>query len=151
VALAGDENILICPGVGGPFKNGKTWTYESYGHVLGYNYLGGHKDLPWERNDQVTANWQSPQKTSDNPMFPLVTELNAWTTGEKRTWAPHGKWGPIREFADQGTGGITSKEAGAAGGNIGFLDGSATWKPIEQMDIYQGSRNRPSDGCLSYW
>lgn len=151
VALAGDERVLVCPSVGGPFSNGRTWEYESYGYVLGYNYLGGHQGLPWEPHSSVTADWQSPQTTSDNAMLPIVTELNAWTAGEQRTWAPHGKRGPIRNFADEGTGGMTSKEAGAVGGNIGLLNGAVDWKPIEQMDIHQGSRTRPTDGCLSYW
>ncbi len=151
VEFAEDERVFVCPGAGGPFRNGRTWKYEPYGRVLGYNYLGGHQGLPWERNDQVTADWKSPQVLSDKRRLPLITELNAWTVEGKRTWAPHGKHGPIKGFANEGMGGMTSRDAGAAGGNIALLDGSVEWKSIEKMDIYQGSRNHTIDGCVSYW
>jgi prepilin-type N-terminal cleavage/methylation domain-containing protein len=147
--LFGQPTVLECPWLGGPFKNTGGWYYPGYGYVIGYNYLGGHEATPWP----VPAGcepWKSPQRVSDRTTVPILTELNAWTTGEQRTWAPHGTTGPITQYGDVGKGGMTSKEAGAAGGNSCMIDGSASWKGISTMKYYQGSQVRPN-GCRTMW
>jgi hypothetical protein len=145
-----DQRLLECPWLGGPFKNTGGWYYQGYGYVLGYNYLGGHRATPWPAPPGF-AQWKSPQKTSDRTTVPILTELNAWTTSEHRTWAPHGTTGPITQYGDIGQGGMTSKEAGAAGGNSCMMDGSVSWKHITNMKYYQGSQAHSNGGCLTMW
>lgn len=145
----GHQKVLECPWLGGPFQNKGGWYYSGYGYVIGYNYLGGHRATPWAAPPGYET-WKSPQKTTDVTRMPILTELNAWTTGERRTWAPHGKTGPITEYGDLDKGGMTSKEAGAAGGNSCGMDGSASWKDISKMKYYQGSQSQPS-GCQTMW
>jgi hypothetical protein len=43
--------------------------------------------------------------------------------------------------------GATSADVGAAGGNIGLLDGSVSWKNINQMRVYRGSQMWGDGGC----
>lgn len=143
VKYSGDEKILICPWLGKPFNTPGGWVYREY-NVIGYNYLGGHPDTPWSGPNE----WISPQSTSDRSEMPLVTELNAWCVSEKMTFAPHGKRGAILEGGDacnRSANGIPSQEIGAEGGNIGLLDGSVSWKNIENMKVYNGG------GCETAW
>jgi hypothetical protein len=88
------------------------------------------------------------------PATPLVTELNAWSEGEGMTFAPHGANGAIMESGHSGNPnleGIPSGEIGAAGGHIGRLDGSVTWKSMRDMKIYRGSRSWDEMGCFTAW
>jgi prepilin-type N-terminal cleavage/methylation domain-containing protein len=149
IDLIGHNKILECPWVGGPFKNTDGWYYTGYGYVIGYNYLGGHQGTPWPVPSTIYSQWESPQKITERPNQPLITELNAWVGGENRTFAPHGLRGPITQFAELGKGGFSSKEAGAVGGNIGMLDGSIYWKYIEDMKTYIGSLM--NEGCITTW
>lgn len=151
VAILGSYDALKCPWLGKPFTEPGGWYYNGYGYVIGYNYLGGHKGTPWPAVGMANAEWKSPQKNTDNPNLPIVTELNAWTMGERRTFAPHGPWGSLLVYGEIGLGGIPSEEIGAAGGNVGKLDGSASWKNMSDMKIYIGSRMHPTDGCVTAW
>lgn len=147
----GNERVFFCPWVGGPFSGSEGWVYGGYGYVIGYNYLGGHRGTPWPLAGPAEAVWESPQVSTRKSHVLILTELNAWTAGEKRTFAPHGKTGPITRYADFGKGGMTAKEAGAAGGNVGYLDGSFEWRDIRHMKIYRGSRQHEDVGCYAYW
>jgi hypothetical protein len=104
----------------------------------------------------VIANtlWTSPQRTTDDNTLPVVTELNAWSSSEDKIFAPHGAYGPILKQGDssnQGSGGAPSAQIGAAGGHLGLLDGSVTWKEMRQMRIYRGSRMWDAGGCFTAW
>lgn len=145
----GDCRLLECPWLGGPFKAKGGWYYPGYGYVIGYNYLGGHRGTPWDAPIGY-AKWKSPQKLTELATLPILTELNAWTTGEHRTWAPHGLRGPITEYGDKDKGGMSAKKAGAAGGNSCLIDGSVSWKDISKMKYYCGSQTTFS-GCLTMW
>ncbi|UCD30288.1 MAG: DUF1559 domain-containing protein [Planctomycetota bacterium] len=154
----GDERILICPSMREPFTMPGGWyhnEYGNYGFIIGYNYLGGHSETPWPLVGRANAKWYSPHKVSTSKAsIPLVTELNAWTTGGNMTFAPHGKTGAIHiadDFSNSGLNGIPSQEIGAVGGNIGLIDGSVTWKPMEDMKIYRGSRLHGMRGCFAAW
>jgi hypothetical protein len=71
-----------------------------------------------------------------------------------QTFAPHGKSGPILEGLDASNpsaAGATPAEIGAAGGNIGLLDGSVSWKSIKQMRVYRGSQQWDESGCWAMW
>jgi len=158
VEIIGDERSLSCPWLREPFDQPGGWYYvfegEDYGYVLGYNYLGGHKGTPWPRIDPATAEWVSPQRSFDRPATPLVTELNAWSTGEMMTFAPHGARGAILESGHSGNvslEGAPSEQIGAVGGHIGCLDGSVSWKHIRDMKIYRGSRQWDDTGCFTTW
>jgi prepilin-type N-terminal cleavage/methylation domain-containing protein len=152
----GSADSLGCPWLCKPFTDPGGFYYGDdpdepegrYGYILGYNYLGGHNATPWLPSaDQ----WISPQKTTDSPYMPLVTELNTWVSEKNWTFAPHGKKGPIFEAGDstnQSQGGVHSKELGAAGGNIGLLDGSVSWKHMKDMKVRKSSRGQ---GCFSAW
>lgn len=151
VKVIGSYDALMCPWLGEPFTDPDGWFYSGYGYVIGYNYLGGHKGTPWPLVGMANAEWKSPQSTTDSPSLPIVTELNAWTAGERRTFAPHGPRGAILYYGDIGHGGIPSEQIGAAGGNIGLLDGSASWKQMADMKIYRGSRLHGTSGCFTAW
>jgi len=151
VKFAGNHRILMCAWLGEPFTDPNGWYYDGYGYVIGYNYLGGHEDTPWPVLGMANAEWESPQSTTDRPSLPIVTELNAWSTGEGRTFAPHGPRGPILQYGQPGIGGIPSEQIGAAGGNVGLLDGSASWKKMPDMKIYRGSHFHGIGGCFTAW
>ena len=152
--IIGDRECLSCPWLREPFDEPNGWYYEDYGYVLGYNYLGGHKGTPWPRMDPATAEWKSPQRSFDKASAPVVTELNAWSTDEMMTFAPHGPRGAILESGHSGNEsfeGAPSEEIGAVGGHVGWLDGSVSWKHIRDMKIYRGSRRWDDAGCYTTW
>ncbi len=151
VDILGDHKTMQCPWLREPFNGPDGWYYSGYGYVIGYNYLGGHQGTPWPLAGMADERWKSLQQITDRLVSPLVTELNAWTVGENRTFAPHGKRGPILQYGNIGTGGIPSEQTGAVGGNIGMLDGSVYWKKIGDMKIHIGSRMHPVDGCVTAW
>ena len=158
VNIIGDERCLSCPWLRKPFDVPGGWYYvfegEDYGYVIGYNYLGGHKGTPWPRMDPANAEWKSPQRSFDRPSTPIVTELNAWSTGEMMTFAPHGANGAILESGHAGNEsfeGAPSEQIGAVGGHVGRLDGSVSWKHIRDMRIYRGSRRWDDLGCYTTW
>lgn len=151
---AGDKAVLSCPWLRAPFDGEDGWyDEEGQGYVLGYNYLGGHLETPWEPiNDGCI--WLSPQSTGDKGSMPLVTELNAWSIAHDKTFAPHGPWGAImrgNDATNEGLGGISSKEIGAIGGNVGLLDGSVSWKHISDMKVYQGYVGGDQTSCITMW
>ena len=158
VGIIGDESSLSCPWLREPFDQPGGWYYvlegQEYGYVLGYNYLGGHKGTPWPLVGPATAEWVSPRRSIDAPSKPLVTELNAWSTGEMKTFAPHGRRGAILQAGDTGNTsaeGASSEQIGAVGGHVGCLDGSVSWRHIRDMKIYRGSRLWDDSGCFTAW
>jgi hypothetical protein len=78
---------------------------------------------------------------TDDPSLVLVSDMNDWSLGYGQTFAPHGRNGPILNGDPSNPGaGKTSAEIGAAGGNVGLLDGSVSWVNIGKMQVYRGSR-----------
>jgi len=160
VELIGDERILHCPSLGKPFTGPGGWYIPQNGYMIGYNYLGGHRDTPWlpaadgDIDSEEYEEWLSPQKTSAKGNLALVTELNTWSTYVYNlyTFAPHGPRGSITEAGDcrnSSAGGIRSDELGAIGGNQGNLDGSGTWKHIENMKVRRATY--PFTSCYAMW
>lgn len=139
IKILGDHRSMECSWLKEPFGGDELWYYDGYGYVLGYNYLGGHTDTPWSIVNPGVQEWKSPQRNTDPSNVELVTELNFWVPGD-RTFAPHGLRGPINKYHKPFSGGMTPKQAGAVGGNIGLLDGSVSWKKMEDMKVYRGSR-----------
>lgn len=102
-----------------------------WGCLLGYQLLGGHLD--WT----VQAGWVSPQKSTESGTLPLVADANQWCPVDTWTIAPHGARGPItRNPSTLPPGGMSASSLGAAGGNVGCLDGSVAWKPMRLMTEY---------------
>jgi len=158
VQIIGDERSLSCPWLREPFNQPGGWYYvfegQDYGYVLGYNYLGGHKGTPWPLLGPANAMWVSPQRSFESGSRPIVTELNAWSTGEMKTFAPHGSRGAILEDGSSTNAsmeGASSEQIGAVGGHVGCLDGSVAWKHIKDMSIYRGSRLWDEVGCFTAW
>jgi prepilin-type N-terminal cleavage/methylation domain-containing protein len=160
VALIGDDQILQCPSLSSPFKDPNGWFIPGNGYLIGYNYLGGHRETPWvpvadstiDPNDYEA--WVSPQKASAKGHLVLVTELNTWSTYEYNlyTFAPHGAQGAITESGDSrnsSVGGIRSDELGAIGGNQGALDGSVGWTRIGDMKVRRATY--PFTSCYALW
>jgi prepilin-type N-terminal cleavage/methylation domain-containing protein len=150
---SGDPRIIECPNLGKPFGQPEGWYYPDYGFVIGYNYLGGHQSTPWPDYYEFTG-FVSPQTTGDDPTLPLVTDINDWSPGFGKTFAPHGANGPVlrdSDFSNPSAAGASSKAIGAVGGNVGLLDGSVTWKNIGQMRPYRGSRLWDDNGCFGVW
>jgi len=153
IQYGGSRKILECPGLGPPINQPDGWYYAGWGYVIGYNYLGSHTDTPWPRFRSFQG-WISPQRSTDNPSLVLVTDMNDWSPGYGKSFAPHGQNGPILRAADFGNpeaDGASSLAIGAAGGNVGLLDGSVAWKPIGKMTPYRGSRLWGSGGCFAVW
>ncbi|MCL4176895.1 MAG: DUF1559 domain-containing protein [Verrucomicrobia bacterium] len=153
VTYTGDPRLLECPGLPKPFLREGGWVYPDYGYVIGYNYLGGHRDTPWPQFREF-AGWISPQRSTDDPRLILFTDLNDWSPGYGRTFAAHMRGGAVIRDGEQGdpeAAGLTSREVGAQGGHVAMLDGAVRWKAIEQMKSYRGSRLWGSGGCFAVW
>ncbi len=153
ILYAGSHRMLECPGLGPPFGTSEGWYYRDEGYVLGYNYLGGHTNTPWPSFEGF-AGWRSPQQTSEDPTLVLFSELNDWSPGYRKSFAPHGRAGPILrggDFSNPSAAGASSRDLGAQGGNVGRLDGSVLWVPVDRMRLYRGSRLWGNGGCFAMW
>ncbi len=156
------QQLVHCPSFAAHFMNNASvqWETEGRGYVIGYNYHGGHTNTPWPAVTGSTATWISPQRLTDPSTLVLVSDMNDWSHTDGRTWAPHGKNGPILNGTDAsnlgafgpfGGGGQSSALIGAMGGNVGLLDGSVSWRNINRMQVYQGSLGWRDDGCIAMW
>lgn len=150
------QKLMECPNFGEYFIKkhiDRSFDEKQYGYVFGYNYHGGHVNTPWP--PLVASNvWVSPQKFSDDSMLVLLSDMNDWSPGYGQSFAPHGKNGPVLRGGDVSNidaGGSTSADIGSKGGNVGLLDGSVSWRPIEKMRIYRGSQMWDDNGCWAMW
>ncbi|MGA2659781.1 MAG: prepilin-type N-terminal cleavage/methylation domain-containing protein [Verrucomicrobiota bacterium] len=121
------------------------------GYYIGYCYMGG-------RTMPADCHWKPPIKSTDVPdhsnsnyvytaQLVLFADINTWASW----WvtAPHGKNGVIlspvdHQFYYEPSKGQTSAQMGAMGGNVCYLDGSATWKKMKNM--YQDFMTYSEDG-----
>ncbi len=157
VQYTANARMLHCPSFGDWFitqQAERPFEEIEYGHVIGYNYHGGHTNTPWRPLPGHTATWLSPQRLTDNPTLVLLSDMNDWSPLYQQTFAPHGKNGLILEGiepSNTGRAGVSSADIGALGGNVGLLDGSVAWKKIQAMEIYRGSQQWDADGCWAMW
>jgi len=96
----------------------------------------------------------SPQHTEQDSQLPLVTDINDWSPGLSKTFAPHAANGPVShayDFSNPSAVGASSKDIGAVGGNVGLLDGSVSWKNIKQMKPWRGSQLWDNGSCFALW
>ncbi|HWY75162.1 MAG TPA: hypothetical protein VN281_06075 [Verrucomicrobiae bacterium] len=148
----GNARLLACPNLTRPFDRPQGWRFHEHGIALGYNYLGGHSGTPWTATGGCT-NWVSPQTEHDDGALTLITDINDWSPASGKAFATHSNRGLVikNDDADNGAVYTTSRDIGAAGGNIGLLDGSVAWKSIRQMQNFDGSRFWGYSGCLAAW
>src|SRR6185369_3211007 len=93
---AGDnEQRVHCPSFAEYFivkQRQRPFEEQEYGFVIGYNYHGGHTNTPWPSITGTNgARWISPQRLTDSSSLVLVSDMNDWSPGYGRTFAPHGK------------------------------------------------------------
>jgi prepilin-type N-terminal cleavage/methylation domain-containing protein len=155
VQYSGSDRMASCPSFADYFIDKqplRSFDEQEYGFVVGYNYHGGHTNTPWPAISG-TNQWISPQRLTDDPGLVLVSDMNDWSPGYQQTFAPHGGSGPVLngDYSNPDAGGKTSAEIGAAGGNLGLLDGSVSWKAVNQMRIYRGSQMWGDGGCWAMW
>lgn len=159
VQYLNNQQMVHCPSFAAYFQSGASFELEAsgYGYVIGYNYHGGHTNTPWPAVTGRSAQWISPQRLTDSSSLVLLSDMNDWSHADQRTFAPHGQTGPILSGNDAsnkgaaGAGSKTSSDLGAAGGNIGLLDGSVSWRKAAQMQIYRGSQQWADEGCRAMW
>ena len=157
IRYSGGMNVLDCPNLAPSFNHKEGWrVHETVGFAIGYHYLGGHTNTPWQVLGGATDTWISPQKTAQDPGLVLVADLNVYCHSYQRILAPHGKSGHIVREAlyyedNLEAGSQTPREIGGMGGNVGLLDGSVNWKSIEQMKIYRASQMWEEDGAFGLW
>lgn len=158
----GTDRIVHCPSYGDWFirqQAARPFEEREYGYVIGYNYHGGHTNTPWPKLPDLPAfpgrnsTWISPLRLTEDPALVLVSDMNDWSPDYGQTFAPHGKSGPILNGGpnNPNSGGLSSAEVGAAGGNVGLLDGSVSWINVGKMMIYPGSRQWGASGCWAMW
>jgi prepilin-type N-terminal cleavage/methylation domain-containing protein len=154
------ERIAHCPSYNDWFITQQAlrpFEEREYGLVIGYNYHGGHTNTPWPALPGYTGQWISPLRLTDSATLVLVSDMNDWSKGYGQTFAPHGRNGPIinGDPSNPPPGGFVPSppEIGAAGGNVGLLDGSVSWVNIGKMQVYRGSRivDYGNAGCWAMW
>jgi prepilin-type N-terminal cleavage/methylation domain-containing protein len=137
------DKVFDCPNVY-PFSlpgitDSPKGRYQSgTGYYIGYHYHGG-------RSFPTNANWTSAMKTTDLPKLVtddtqllLFSDANSWAIDGGYRWvmAPHTKGGAVKRNGSAfiyPSEGQTAKKMGATGGNIGYIDGSVSWKPMAKM------------------
>jgi prepilin-type N-terminal cleavage/methylation domain-containing protein len=149
--------VLDCPNLARSFEKEQDWRIQpDYGVAIGYHYMGGQDNTPWPAVAPGTNTWISPQKASDDPALVLVADLNVFAYSYQRILAPHAARGPaIKDAAyfEEHPEAYQQNPVsiGARGGNVGLLDGSATWKDVKQMRLYRTSQLWGADGSFGMW
>ncbi len=135
VKYGGSNLILTCPNLeesGLPFDPGANGG-QTIGWVMGYNFLGGHVAM------QRDCGWTSPMKATEAGSLPVACDLNDWAPFDGWTCVGHAYKIPAAAFVYDG--GKTALQYPSAGGNVGYLDGSVSWKPIATMMVHQDCTN----------
>jgi prepilin-type N-terminal cleavage/methylation domain-containing protein len=127
ISYTGNFKIMDCPN----FTFGTQTRYSGdYGYLVGYNYLCDAR-LPTV-SPTMPAFWTPARKLTDSPTNAIAADANHW--GDVLTMAPHCKSGPYQVNGATFTRVASSAtRVGAAGGNVGYLDGSARWGSLRQM------------------
>jgi prepilin-type N-terminal cleavage/methylation domain-containing protein len=137
VQYSGNEKILDCPNIS--FNTNIVGRYSStYGFIIGYQYLG---DAIPTSTPNFQYPWISPKKLTDGPSLTLLADANHWGN-DGFLIVPHRKSGLFQEMGSSFTylgRGWPPVVFGAAGGNVGYLDGSVIWKTMFQMKTNQAS------------
>lgn len=130
--LTGTDELFECVN----FRHGFGY-HNQYGWVIGYNYLGNHPRM------NELGYFESPIRMTADSSLAVWTDLNNWNLGSW-TFVAHTEYGAAGVRAGGGPhyrnahlGGAEPDVLGAEGGNVGYLDGSALWRPIADMKVYE--------------
>jgi prepilin-type N-terminal cleavage/methylation domain-containing protein len=157
LSYVSELKALDCPSLAPWMAKRDGWrVHDGYGIAVGYHYLGGHPGTPWPLVGGATDTWISPQKSDENPMLPLVSDLNVYAYSFQRILAPHTPRGPVvmeQAYFDANDAAYqqTPKDIGAQGGNVALLDGSASWHEFKRMKCYRASHLWDADGAFGFW
>ena len=130
----GDVKTINCPNRA--FVTAPVFT-PGTGWVIGYNVLAGYNLV------RDNHGWQSPLHLDEVPdptlgssdRLKLFSDLLNW----RANWTAVNHARGDSHSAAINTGGLnlTPYQVGAVGGNIAYIDGSASWKIVEDMQQYQ--------------
>jgi Tfp pilus assembly protein PilE len=141
----GTANIFYCPnlvfGSAGPVAQ-----TNQYGVVIGYSYLAYTIGNSSKSPDYTL----SPVKWPNTGTNELLADANFWTASgsgpvfpQNMAVAPHTATGAAMSqgtsFVVNSSAGTSSAGMGAAGGNIGWVDGSVHWTPMRLMQTNDAS------------
>jgi prepilin-type N-terminal cleavage/methylation domain-containing protein len=142
VRFTGSGRVWTCPNredITGVPVHSTDMGLADYGWVIGYLYLGGAEGTPWWTDPPWNAvPWKSPQRVNESPRLLLMCDNVSQTAHTYESGAPHAArgWvgGPINSTPDT---------YGSQGGNLGFLDGSVSWRNQSEMKKYCVMRESP--------
>ena len=133
VRFSGNQKILDCPNIRFGTQSRSNTTD---GYLIGYNYLaiGDGVLTNW---GTAAFRWHPPKRNTESGTNYILADANHWTpVSDRLKIVPHAKNGPVlvnnSSFIRTATP-VTPKDLGAAGGNVGFLDGSVAWRTMKQM------------------
>lgn len=135
IEYTGNFRIMDCPN----YTFGTQPRYDGrWGYLLGYNYLGNANMAQWSPTSPNY--WKSARKASESGTNFILADANHWGGG--LVMAPHGRTAPCNRnnatfIRTSGT--ETAQDIGAAGGNVGFLDGSVLWSNIKRLKVRYAS------------
>lgn len=157
LSYVGEIKALDCPSLAVWMAKRDGWrVHDDYGLAVGYHYLGGHPKTPWALVEGANEAWISPQKSDEKPMLPLLADLNVYAHSFQRILAPHTSRGPaVMEEAyfeaNDDAYHQTPGDIGAKGGNVGLLDGSASWRDYKRMKCHRTSHVWEANGSFGFW
>lgn len=137
VQYTGNFKIMDCPN----FTFGTQPRYDGrWGYLIGYNYLGDANMDQWSKASPYY--WYSPRKTTEAGNNFILADANHW--GDVLLMAPHRANGPFQvngaTFTRARTAALSDpSKVGAAGGHVGYLDGSVHWMNLRAMRIRYAS------------
>jgi prepilin-type N-terminal cleavage/methylation domain-containing protein len=137
VQYTGNFKIMDCPN----FTFGTQPRYDGrWGYLIGYNYLGDANMSGWSKASAFY--WYSPSKTTEAGNNFILADANHW--GDVLLMAPHRANGPFQVNGATFTRALSStltdpSKVGAAGGHVGWLDGSVRWLNLRAMRIRYAS------------
>lgn len=149
----GTSEILDCPNFKRGFQD-KQVRYSGgtrIGWVIGYQYLGSHPLVEaYNRNHPIAgsnnSDWRTFIKLSDQGTGEIFTDYNSWAaTPSGWVFVAHtnknalDQGGGPRAYTNNVLNGTPPEQAGSAGGNITFIDGSVRWRMINEMNQHHTS------------
>jgi prepilin-type processing-associated H-X9-DG protein len=138
--MGGEDKMFSCPNMlsmGMP----RYWTGPGTMQMMGFNYLGNKPNI----NSQGGAPYSYPVGKFgqlEDAEDPLFSDLNNWSVGFSRTMVAHTGYGAVADAGFlatvniPGAGGSVPAAVGSEGGNYGYQDGHARWRPINGLTQY---------------
>jgi prepilin-type N-terminal cleavage/methylation domain-containing protein len=133
VYYSGNSNVLLCP----DFQFGNFNPYDpDYGYLIGFSYLGNLSTLTNGWNNPAYE-WTFATKTTDAGSNVLVADANM---SSGLVIVSHTKSGSLLDpithssiYTSFPNVNYRPIQLGGEGGDVGYLDASVLWKPINKM------------------